>query len=156
MFVNERWCKPGHCMVKVELCCKDIELLAVSMRPFYLPWEFTVIVIAVYVPPLLRLTLPVIHCSQLPAGCRHGTHRPSFSSLGTSTMLPPPLCCQHLHSTSPVLPGTIKHLIGSMRTPRRYILHPHCLPLAELTTTSSIYSLCINLWCTDSLWRDAW
>ncbi|KAK7913293.1 hypothetical protein WMY93_013504 [Mugilogobius chulae] len=52
VFVNEKWCKPGHCVVKEQRCNKDIELLAVSMRPYYLPREFThVIVIAVYVPP---------------------------------------------------------------------------------------------------------
>ncbi|KAJ0002714.1 hypothetical protein NQD34_007863 [Periophthalmus magnuspinnatus] len=52
LFVNEKWCKPGHCTVKMQLCNKDIELLAVSMRPYYLPREFShVIVIAVYVPP---------------------------------------------------------------------------------------------------------
>ncbi|KAI3366225.1 hypothetical protein L3Q82_010061, partial [Scortum barcoo] len=33
-------------------CCKDIELLAVSMRPYYLPREFThALVVVVYVPP---------------------------------------------------------------------------------------------------------
>ncbi|KAK7945276.1 hypothetical protein WMY93_001004 [Mugilogobius chulae] len=52
VFVNEKWCKPGHCVVKEQRCNKDIELLAVSVRPYYLPREFThVIVIAVYVPP---------------------------------------------------------------------------------------------------------
>uniref|UniRef100_A0A8C6M681 Reverse transcriptase domain-containing protein n=1 Tax=Nothobranchius furzeri TaxID=105023 RepID=A0A8C6M681_NOTFU len=52
VFVNDRWCNSGHLSIKERLCCKDIELLAVSMRPYYLPREFThVIVIAVYVPP---------------------------------------------------------------------------------------------------------
>ncbi|XP_055367950.1 uncharacterized protein LOC129604646 [Betta splendens] len=52
VFVNIRWCMPRHCTVKMKLCNRDIELLAVGMRPFYLPREFThVIIIAVYVPP---------------------------------------------------------------------------------------------------------
>ena len=52
VFVNDRWCKPGHITVKEKLCSKDIELLAVSMRPYYLPREFShVIAIAAYVPP---------------------------------------------------------------------------------------------------------
>lgn len=52
VFVNDRWCNPGHITVKEKLCSKDIELLAVSMRPYYLPREFLhVIAIAAYVPP---------------------------------------------------------------------------------------------------------
>ena len=50
VFVNDRWCKTGHTTVKEQLCCKDIELLAVSMRPFYLPRDFShVVVIVAYV-----------------------------------------------------------------------------------------------------------
>lgn len=41
VFVNDRWCNSGHLSIKEMLCCKDIELLAVSMRPYYLPREFT-------------------------------------------------------------------------------------------------------------------
>ena len=52
VFVNERWCKPTHCTVKAQLCSKDIKLLAVSMRPYYLPREFShAIVIVAYAPP---------------------------------------------------------------------------------------------------------
>ncbi|KAI3357165.1 hypothetical protein L3Q82_015622 [Scortum barcoo] len=52
VFVNDRWCNPGHITVKEQHCCKDIELLAVSMRPYYLPREFThALVVVVYVPP---------------------------------------------------------------------------------------------------------
>ena len=52
VYVNQNWSKPGHIAVKEQLCDRDIELLALSVRPRYLPREFTqVIVIAVYVPP---------------------------------------------------------------------------------------------------------
>uniref|UniRef100_A0A669DTM0 Reverse transcriptase domain-containing protein n=1 Tax=Oreochromis niloticus TaxID=8128 RepID=A0A669DTM0_ORENI len=52
VFVNDRWCNPGHITVKEQLCSRDIELLAVSMRPYYLPREFShVIAITAYVPP---------------------------------------------------------------------------------------------------------
>ncbi|KAK0147718.1 RNA-directed DNA polymerase from mobile element jockey [Merluccius polli] len=58
VFVNERWCKPTHCTVKAQLCSKDIELLAVSMRPYYLPREFShAIVIAAYVPPSAKVDI---------------------------------------------------------------------------------------------------
>ncbi|KAI4903430.1 hypothetical protein NFI96_002603 [Prochilodus magdalenae] len=51
VFVNGRWCNSGHITIKEQICCKDIELLAVSMRPCYLPREFShAIAIAAYVP----------------------------------------------------------------------------------------------------------
>ncbi|KAF7644468.1 hypothetical protein LDENG_00221520 [Lucifuga dentata] len=53
MFVNERWCHPGHISEKQQHCTKDIELLAVSIRPYYLPREFShVVAITAYIPPL--------------------------------------------------------------------------------------------------------
>ncbi|XP_073674252.1 uncharacterized protein [Garra rufa] len=52
VFVNDRWCNPGHVNVKVKLCSRDIELLAVSVRPYYIPREFShVLVLTVYIPP---------------------------------------------------------------------------------------------------------
>ena len=52
LYVNERWCNPGHVHVKERLCSTDIELLTVGMQPYYLPREFTsTIIISVYVPP---------------------------------------------------------------------------------------------------------
>lgn len=51
MFVD-RWCNSGYITVKEQACSKNIKLLAVRMRPHYLPSEFTqVIVFAVYIPP---------------------------------------------------------------------------------------------------------
>ena len=41
VFVNDRWCNSGHITVKDPVCSKDIELLAISMRPYYLLREFT-------------------------------------------------------------------------------------------------------------------
>ena len=32
--------------MKEQTCCRDIELMAVSMRPIYLPREFTQLVVA--------------------------------------------------------------------------------------------------------------
>lgn len=52
VLVNNRWCNPGHITVKERFCSPDIELLAVSLRPYYLPREFTcAIIVAVYIPP---------------------------------------------------------------------------------------------------------
>ncbi len=48
--VNEKWCK--NICVNHRYCDADIELLSVSLRPFYLPREFNSLkVINVYIPP---------------------------------------------------------------------------------------------------------
>ncbi|XP_049911756.1 uncharacterized protein LOC126397200 [Epinephelus moara] len=41
VYVNNRWCNPGHITVKDRICSPDIELLAVGLRPYYLPREFS-------------------------------------------------------------------------------------------------------------------
>lgn len=52
VYVNNRYCNPGHVSVKVSVCRPDLELLAVSLRPYYLPREFShVICVCVYIPP---------------------------------------------------------------------------------------------------------
>lgn len=52
MYVNERWSNPGHVTVKEQRCTEDVELLAVSIRPYYLVREFPhVPVITVDIPP---------------------------------------------------------------------------------------------------------
>ncbi|XP_048842540.1 uncharacterized protein LOC125715253 [Brienomyrus brachyistius] len=52
VYINNRWCNPGHVSVKASLCCPDLELLVVSMRPYYLPRELShVICVCVYIPP---------------------------------------------------------------------------------------------------------
>lgn len=51
LFVN-KWCNPKHATIKEQICTKDNELLVVSLRPHYLPREFTVVLaILVYIPP---------------------------------------------------------------------------------------------------------
>ena len=44
VFVNDRWCNPGHIIIKEHICRKGIELLAVSMRPYYLRKEFLCVI----------------------------------------------------------------------------------------------------------------
>ncbi|KAF7664853.1 hypothetical protein LDENG_00161750 [Lucifuga dentata] len=52
LLVNNRWCHPNHISVKEQLCCPDTELIAVSLRPYYMPREFShAIVLVVYIPP---------------------------------------------------------------------------------------------------------
>jgi len=50
MYINNRWCK--NISVKARYCDRNIELLVVSVRPFYLPREFSNIhVLVTYIPP---------------------------------------------------------------------------------------------------------
>ncbi len=50
IYVNERWCK--NITVKEKYCDKNIELLTVSLRPFYLPREMNnIFCTVVYIPP---------------------------------------------------------------------------------------------------------
>ncbi len=52
LYVNEQWCHSGHITVKESVCEENIELLAVSCRPYYLPRELSnVIVTVTYIPP---------------------------------------------------------------------------------------------------------
>ena len=52
LYVNIRWCNPDHVTVKKTFCSQDTELLAVSLRPYYMPQDFShAIAILVYVPP---------------------------------------------------------------------------------------------------------
>ena len=52
VLINNKWCNSGHITVKDRICSPDIELLAVGLRPYYLPRELShVVVVAVYIPP---------------------------------------------------------------------------------------------------------
>ena len=41
LYVNNRWCNPGHITVKEMICCQGVELLVVGLRPYYVPREFS-------------------------------------------------------------------------------------------------------------------
>lgn len=41
LLVNDRWCRSGHITIKEKICCWDAEVLAVSLRPYYVPREFS-------------------------------------------------------------------------------------------------------------------
>ncbi|KAI4883080.1 hypothetical protein NFI96_000510 [Prochilodus magdalenae] len=76
VLVNNRWCSPGHITIKERICCPDIELLAVGLRPYYLPREFShVVVVAVYIPPSANPTsaCDVIHSTIARLQTQHPT-----------------------------------------------------------------------------------
>ena len=86
LFINNRWCSPGHVTVKETECNRDIELLAVGLRPYYMPREFShgIVVCVTFLrvhTPRQRVTL-----STLPyRGCKHNTQTHSLPSPGILT-----------------------------------------------------------------------
>ncbi|KAI4888527.1 hypothetical protein NFI96_008530 [Prochilodus magdalenae] len=74
VLVNNRWCSPGHITVKERICCPDIELLAVGLRPYYLEFSH-VVVVAVYIPPSANPTsaCDVIHSTIARLQTQHPT-----------------------------------------------------------------------------------
>ena len=132
VFVTDRWCKSGHITITEQPCCRDIEVLAVSMRPPYLPPGFVLSRWLRISPPLLTLMQPVMSCTLWWAGCRHNTHRLSSSSLGTFIRpLDPPLCPPS-PSTSHATPETIKHwTFFYANTKEAYAVTQHPSPLGS-------------------------
>ncbi|KAK1797517.1 hypothetical protein P4O66_000811 [Electrophorus voltai] len=52
VMVNNNWCNNANVVTLARSCSPNLELLALKFRPFYLPREFTsVIVSTVYIPP---------------------------------------------------------------------------------------------------------
>ena len=52
VYVNNKWCHENNASIKKTFCSSDIEFLAVNCRPYYVPREFShVVVIVVYIPP---------------------------------------------------------------------------------------------------------
>ena len=50
VYVSSRWC--SQYTVRDKHCDRDVELLCLSLRPFYLPREFgNIVICAVYIPP---------------------------------------------------------------------------------------------------------
>ena len=52
LYINQRWCNSANVTVRKQLNTSDLDLLAVSLRPRYLPREFgQIFVTVVYTPP---------------------------------------------------------------------------------------------------------
>ncbi|KAI3375834.1 hypothetical protein L3Q82_004108 [Scortum barcoo] len=152
VFVNDRWCKPGHITVKEQHCCKDIELLAISMRPYYLPREFThTLVVVVYIPPSANANAA---CDVLlSAVSRLQTQHPDalllisgdFNHASPSSSLPKFTQYVTCHTRDN------KTLDLFYANTKEAYTHSLFLPWAEPTTTSCTSCLCISLLCTGSL-----
>ncbi len=62
--INRKWCDPRNISILLRSCSPHLEHLSIICRPFYLPREFSSIVItSVYIPPQAdtSLALPNLH-----------------------------------------------------------------------------------------------
>ncbi len=51
-FINKKWCDPRNISILLRSCSPHLEHLSIICHPFYLPREFTsILVSAVYIPP---------------------------------------------------------------------------------------------------------
>ncbi|KAK0139096.1 hypothetical protein N1851_024385 [Merluccius polli] len=74
VFVNSKWCNPGYVTTKDITCTPDVELLAVGLRPYYLPREFSAaIVVIVYTPSsaVAARACDIIHSTVADLQTRH-------------------------------------------------------------------------------------
>ena len=51
VYLNEEWCHPNNASIRRYSCSENVEILTVNLRPYYLPCEFShVIMSTLYVP----------------------------------------------------------------------------------------------------------
>lgn len=63
VFVNSRWYNLGH--VKEIICTPDMEQMAMGLRPYYLPCEFSHATVLIYIPPSAMAAQAnyIFHCT---------------------------------------------------------------------------------------------
>ena len=124
LYVNRSWC--GNVIVRESLCAPDIELLSVSLRPFYLPREFTqLFVTLVYIHPkanvdnaVRAITRTVLQLQALSPdapnfimgdfnNCKPGKHLGNFHQYVT--------CATRLNKCLDLCYGSIKGAYKSLR-----------------------------------------
>ena len=88
VLVNSRWCKPGHITIKEQLCCPDVELLAIA---------HIICLERSHMSSLLSCTSLPLQTQHLPAALY--TPASPSSSCRVVTTSPWIQFCQHLNNT---------------------------------------------------------
>ncbi len=83
MYVNYKWCNLSHIIAK-KIRCQDMELCKVSLRPYYVPKEFShIIAIIVYILPQAGAVVACNIIQENDAGCwvarMQTQHRDAFT-----------------------------------------------------------------------------
>ncbi len=147
VLVNSCWCNTGHIHVKRRVCNPNIELIAIGMRPYYLPREVkNVIAITVYIPPSGKAdaACDVIHSVTADRLTKHPEAfiliTGDFNHASLSKTLPTfhqfVKCTTRENRTLDLLYANVKNAYTSTALP----------PSVDLITTWSYLHLNINLW----------
>ena len=74
VYINNRWCHPGHITIKEVICTENVELLAVGCRSYRQPREISLyLLLAVYIHPRAKpgIALPGVSVAQCVALSPH-------------------------------------------------------------------------------------
>ncbi len=136
--INKKWCDPRNISILSRSCSPHLEHLSIICRPFYLPREFTsIIVTAVYIPPQADTSLALSNSTTSSAATSTNTLTLHVSSPGTSTKPTSEKSCQTSTNIYPVqLEDRIHWIIAtpSLRMPTKLV---PCLLLANQTMPPS-------------------
>ncbi len=67
--INRKWCDARNISILSSSCSPHLEHLSIICRPFYLPWEFSSIVItSVYIPPQADTSLALLNLHNVLSG----------------------------------------------------------------------------------------
>ena len=103
VLVNSRWCKPGHITIKEQLCCPDVELLAIA-HIICLERSHMSSLLSCTSLPLQTQHLPTAPYTPTSPSFKLNTPVPSSSCWETLTTSPWMQFCRHSNNTSAVLP----------------------------------------------------
>ncbi len=133
--INEKWCDPRNISILSRSCSPHLEQLSIICRPFYLPREFTSIVLtAVYIPPQADTSLALSKLHDELSATSINTLTLHVSSPGTSTKPTSGRSCRTFNNIYPVqLEDRIHWIIAtpSLRMPTKLV---PCRLLANRTT----------------------
>jgi len=75
---NNKWCNPKDIKTHSRSCSPNLEHLTISCHPFYLPWDFIMVIItAVNIPPLADTDMALSDLHDML--CRHQTQHPNMA-----------------------------------------------------------------------------
>ncbi len=158
-YINNLWCDERNLHSIKSFCSPDLEFHTLLCRPFWLPREFTAIIImAVYIPPqantdqALRELYGNISeqeqchesgCHSLQLHITHGLHLPSCTA---HTLSRPPLhqshSCHHSLINSDCLTTPAPHSLTHIKAAHKHSPSAKsCFPLANISERFSLVCL---------------
>ncbi len=131
--INKKWCDPRNISILSRSCSPHLEYLSIICRPFYLPREFTsIIVTAVYIPPQADTSLALSKLHDKLSGYNNKHPDPAFIIAGdfNKANLKKVLPNFH-HAYIPVQPEDWIHSITATLRSKMPTKPTHCRLLAN-------------------------